>query len=37
MALLKNASIDMAGAVCGYVSGHDISIKKALGSPLSPI
>lgn len=35
--LLKKASIDMTGAVCGYVSGQETSIKKALGSPLSPI
>lgn len=35
--LLKKASIDMTGAVCGYVSGQETSIKKALGSPFSPI
>jgi len=35
--LLKKASIDMTGAVCGYVSGQETSIRKALGSPLSPI
>lgn len=35
--LLKKASIDMSGAVCGYVSGQETSIRKALGSPLSPI
>lgn len=27
----------MTGAVCGYVSGQETSIRKALGSPLSPI
>lgn len=35
--LLKKASIDMTGAVCGYVSGQETSIRKALGSPFSPI
>ena len=35
--LLKKASIEMTGAVCGYVSGQETSIRKALGSPLSPI
>lgn len=35
--LLKKASIDMTGAVCGYVSGQETSIRNALGSPLSPI
>lgn len=27
----------MTGAVCGYVSGQETSIRKALGSPFSPI
>lgn len=37
MVLLKKAFMDMIGGVWGYVSVQETSMRKALGSPFSPI